>query len=93
MGWCNDPLNKLYNKEIKINDKIRCEKLYRRDYKYDYFIVIEYNTKKITPYKGSAIFIHLTKDYATTEGCIVLSKKDFLILINIINKKSSIKIN
>jgi L,D-peptidoglycan transpeptidase YkuD (ErfK/YbiS/YcfS/YnhG family) len=93
MGWCNDPLNKLYNKEIKINDKIKCEKLYRRDYKYDYFIVIEYNTKKITPYKGSAIFIHLTKDYATTEGCIVLSKKDFLILINIINKKSSIKIN
>ena len=28
---------------------------------YNYFITIEYNTKKIVPNKGSAIFLHLTK--------------------------------
>ena len=32
---------------------------------------------------GSAIFIHLTKNYKPTAGCIALSKKDFLILIKV----------
>ena len=27
--------------------------------------------------KGSAIFIHLTKNYKSTAGCVALSKKDF----------------
>ena len=56
-------------------------------------IVIEYNTKKIKPNKGSAIFIHLTKNFKTTEGCIALLQKDFLIVVKLINKKSTIKIN
>ena len=93
MGWCNDSKNKLYNQEIKVNKNIKCEKLYRKDYKYDYLLVIEYNTKKIKPNKGSAIFIHLTKNFKTTAGCIALLQKDFLIMTKLINKKSTIKIN
>ena len=92
MGWCNDPKHHLYNKEIIINKNIKCEKLYRKDNKYDYLIAINYNTKKIIPYKGSAIFIHLTKNYRPTDGCIALKKKDFLILLKLINKKTKIKI-
>ena len=93
MSWCNDPKNKFYNKEIKINRSISCEKLYRKDYKYDYLIVINYNTKKTIPYKGSAIFIHLTQNYNPTAGCVALKKKDFIILLKLINKKTKIKIN
>ena len=48
--------------------------------------------KNIKPNKGSAIFIHLTKNYKPTAGCIALKKKDFLILIKLINKKTKIKI-
>jgi len=92
MGWCDDPKSKYYNKEIRINKKIKHEKLFRKDTSYDYLIVIGYNTKKILPLKGSAIFIHLTKAYKKTAGCIALNKKDFLILIKLINKKSKIKI-
>ena len=55
-------------------------------------IIIEFNTKKIKPFKGSAIFIHLTKNYKPTKGCIALKKKDLLILLKIIDKKSKIKI-
>ena len=40
----------------------------------------------------SAIFIHLTKDYKGTAGCIALKKKDFLILLKLIKKNSNIKI-
>ena len=81
-----------YNKEIKIQKKIHYEKLYRKDHKYDYFILINYNVKKILPGKGSAIFIHLTKNYYPTAGCIALKKKDILILVKLINKKTKIKI-
>ena len=93
MGWCNDSKNKLYNQEIKVNKNIKHEKLFRKDYKYDYLLVIEYNTKKIKPNKGSAIFIHLTKNFKATTGCIALLQKDFLIMAKLINKKSTIKIN
>ncbi len=90
MLWCNDPYNKNYNKPIYINKKIKGEKIYRNDYKYDYFIVIEYNTKIIKPNKGSAIFIHLTRNYQKTAGCIAINKKDFLIMLKVINKNSKI---
>ena len=90
MGWCNDPGNKHYNKQIIINKNIRYEKLYRSDYKYNYLIVIEYNMKKNRPNKGSAIFLHLTKNYQKTAGCIALNKKDFLIMLKIISKNSKI---
>ena len=93
MGWCNDSKNKFYNQEIKINKNIKHEKLLRKDYKYNYLLVIEYNTKRIKPNKGSAIFIHLTKNFNATEGCIALLQKDFLIMAKLINKKSTIKIN
>ena len=93
MGWSNDEKNKrFYNKLIKTNKKIKHEKLYRKDYKYDYFIPINYNTKKTILGKGSAIFLHLTKNYVPTAGCIAIQKKDFLILIKLINKKTKIKI-
>ena len=93
MGWCDDPKSKYNNKEIKINNKIRHEKLFRRDNIYDYFIVINYNVKKKKPYKGSAIFIHLAKKNQKTAGCLAVSKKNFLILAKLITKKSKIIIN
>ena len=92
MGWCNDVTSKFYNTEIKINKKIRHEKLFRKDNFYDYFIVINYNIKKVQPYKGSAIFIHLTKNYKPTAGCVALKKKDFIILTKLIDKKTKINI-
>ena len=69
------------------------EKLFRKDHKYDYLIVINYNTKKIIPGKGSAIFIHLTKNYHPTAGCIALKKQDFIILLKLINNKTKIVIS
>ena len=93
MGWCDDiSFPKKYNKLIKIKKKIGHEKLKRRDYKYDFFIPIKYNFKKPITGMGSCIFIHLTKNYTPTAGCIALKEKDFLIMLNIIKKNSKIKI-
>tara|TARA_Y100000768_G_scaffold386359_1_gene374587 strand:+ start:580 stop:1071 length:492 start_codon:yes stop_codon:yes gene_type:complete len=92
MAWCDDVNSNKYNKRIKINKKVSYEKLYRRDRNYDLLIPINYNINPITKNKGSAIFIHLTKNYKKTQGCIALLKKDFLILLKIINSKTKIKI-
>ena len=91
LAWCDDPNHKEYNKEIKTYSKNNKENLYRVDHKYDYIISISHNYKRI-PSKGSAIFIHLTDDYKPTAGCIALKKKDFEILIKLINQKTKIKI-
>ena len=92
MGWCNDPKHRFYNSLIKISKKVKHEKMYRKDRKYDLVIVIDYNLKKTIPFKGSAIFIHLTQNYKPTAGCIALGKNDMLVLLKIINKKTKINI-
>ena len=91
MAWCDDPNHKKYNEEIHAINKTYKEKFYRTDHIYDYLITISHNEKKI-PYKGSAIFIHLTDDYKPTAGCIALKKKDFEILLKLINQKTKINI-
>jgi len=93
MGWCDDVrFPKKYNKLFKIKKKIKYEKLKRKDYKYDFLIPIKYNFNKPINYKGSCIFIHLTKDYKPTAGCVALKEKDFLIMLKLIKKNSKIKI-
>ena len=94
MGWCDDiRFPKKYNKLIKIEKRIKHEKLKRKDYKYDLLIPIKYNFNKPTIGKGSCIFIHLTKNYKTTAGCIALKEKDFLIMLKLIDRKTKIKIS
>lgn len=94
MGWCDDINNKKnYNKLIKINKNMRHEKLFRKDNKYDLIVPISYNRKKRIVGKGSAIFLHLTNNYKKTDGCIALKKKDFLIMLKLINKNTKIKIS
>ena len=93
MGWCNDVRdNTNYNKLIDTRKQTKFEKLYRKDFKYDLVIPIKYNWKNKVPGKGSCIFLHLTKNYKPTAGCIALSKKDFLIMLKLINPNTKIKI-
>ena len=93
MGWCDDiRFPKKYNKLIKVDKKIKHEKLKRNDSKYDLLIPIKYNFKKPTIGLGSCIFIHLTKDFKPTAGCVAIKEKDFLIMLKLIKKNSKIKI-
>ena len=92
-GWCDDVnFPKKYNKLITISNRVKHEKLLRKDHKYDLFIPIKYNFAKPKIGLGSCIFIHLTDNYKPTEGCVALKKKDFLIMVKLINKNTKIKI-
>jgi len=94
-GWCDDPNNHNYNKFINIKNlssqNINFEKLWRKDQAYDILIETSYNTQPVLKGKGSAIFIHCSfSDYHKTAGCIALKKKDLIILIKNLSKKTNL---
>ena len=91
IAWCDNSNHLKYNKEIKVFNKQTREKFFRIDNKYDYLITINHNEIG-TPLKGSAIFLHLTENYKPTAGCIALKRKDFEILLKLINQNTKIKI-
>ena len=62
MGWCDDPSSKFYNKLIDIKLSANKKKIYRMDNKYDYFLVINYNRKKLLKIKVVQ-FSYLTKNF------------------------------
>jgi L,D-peptidoglycan transpeptidase YkuD (ErfK/YbiS/YcfS/YnhG family) len=81
-AWCTDSNNKSYNSLI--NKPIGCEyeDLFRADDLYDIIIVLDFNYTSPKKYKGSAIFLHCSKNETKfTEGCIAMKKKDLLKLI------------
>ena len=92
LGWCDISNNKYYNQEVSSLKNVNKENFFRKDNKYNYLIIINYNKNKIKN-KGSAIFIHLTRDYKATNGCVAVNENDFLILAKLINKKTHIKLN
>jgi len=93
MGWCDDKNDKKnYNKLVKIHKNLKYEKLYRKDKKYDLIIPIKYNFKNRILGKGSCIFLHLTKNFKATAGCIAMKENDFMIMLKLINNKTKIKI-
>jgi hypothetical protein len=93
MGWCDDSKSINYNKLIKLPSTSNHEKLYRKDRIYDLILIIHYNTKPIIKKKGSAIFLHISKNnYSPTNGCVAIKKIDFIKLLKILKKNSYIKL-
>ncbi len=92
MGWCNDINSKYYNKLIKFPFKYSAEKLYLKKKIYDLILVLNYNQNPTIKNKGSAIFMHLTKDYKPTIGCVAIKEKDMRLIVSKLNKNSIISI-
>ncbi len=91
-GWCDDSSNKKYNQLVKIQEPCTKEYLWRNDSLYDVLVVLGYNDNPAVPYLGSAIFLHVTDNYSSTEGCIALSKNDLVTLLQKIDEDNEIVI-
>jgi len=90
-GWCDDSSDSNYNKHIKLPYKSTHEELWRDDNVYDVVAVLGYNDKQPVPGKGSAIFLHIARaNYSPTAGCIALTQKDLLEIIESMHKDTSI---
>lgn len=76
-GWCDSPLDPMYNQFVHLPYHESHENLWLTDSNaYDLFAVIGYNDDPVVPYKGSAIFFHVTETYAGTAGCVAMSLQD-----------------
>ena len=78
---------------IKSDTRTSFETLYKVANIYDIVIVLDYNMSPIKKNKGSAIFIHISKNnYKSTEGCVALRKIDLLKIIKDLKENTKIKI-
>jgi L,D-peptidoglycan transpeptidase YkuD (ErfK/YbiS/YcfS/YnhG family) len=92
-GWCDDPLDRNYNRLITLPSSRRAEGLKRADPLYDLVLVLGYNDRPRVRGKGSAIFMHLAREgYTPTEGCIALSRRDLHAVLAEIRRRTEILI-
>ena len=82
--WVDDPTSIQYNRWVTDTPHAKSfERLKREDDLYKYAVVIEYNTNPVVPGKGSAIFLHVWRDFVTpTAGCVALSEENIVRLLS-----------
>jgi L,D-peptidoglycan transpeptidase YkuD (ErfK/YbiS/YcfS/YnhG family) len=82
-GWCDDPADPDYNRQVALPHPARCETLWRDDALYDLLCVLGWNDDPVRPGAGSAIFLHVARpDFGPTEGCVALACDDLLAVLS-----------
>lgn len=83
-GWCDDPAQADYNRQIRLPHDGSYEELWRRDDLYNVIGVLGWNDTPIQRGRGSAIFLHIARpDYAPTEGCVAVALPDLRRMLEI----------
>ncbi len=83
-GWCDDPGDPSYNRQVRLPFPARAERLWRSDGVYDVVVVLGHNDAPPVPGRGSAVFLHVARPgYAPTEGCVALARADLLALLTV----------
>lgn len=76
-GWCDDPADPAYNRQVRLPHAGRAEALWREDSLYDLIVVLAYNDDPPVAGRGSAIFLHVARpDFGATHGCVALARPD-----------------
>ena len=76
-GWCDDPADEAYNRHVTLPYPSSAEHLWRDDGVYDIVVVLGHNDDPPVVGRGSAIFLHVSRDgYAPTEGCVAITRPD-----------------
>ncbi len=82
MGWCDDPMDIEYNRQVRLPFHARHEILWREDHVYDLVVELGFNDDPVISGRGSAIFLHVARpDYSQTEGCVACALPDLLELL------------
>lgn len=72
-GWCDAPLDRNYNRAVRLPYPASTERMCRDDALYDIVLVLDHNTRPRVRGAGSAIFMHVARPgLLPTEGCIAL---------------------
>ncbi|MGB0571118.1 MAG: L,D-transpeptidase family protein [Alphaproteobacteria bacterium] len=80
-GWCDDPADPAYNREVKLPYGASAENMWREDGLYDLLVILGHNDAPPVAGMGSAIFLHCaTPMLGETEGCVALRRDTLLAL-------------
>jgi L,D-peptidoglycan transpeptidase YkuD (ErfK/YbiS/YcfS/YnhG family) len=92
-GWCDQPGDRNYNRDVRLPYPASCETLWRTDSLYDLLIVLDHNQLPRLPCGGSAIFLHLARSgFAPTEGCVAFRRRDLERLLPALSPRTEIEI-
>jgi L,D-peptidoglycan transpeptidase YkuD (ErfK/YbiS/YcfS/YnhG family) len=88
-GWCDAPLDALYNQPVPLPYPASAETLWREDGVYDLIVPLGYNDAPVVAGAGSAIFLHVVRDdFSPTEGCVALALADLLAVLREADERS-----
>ena len=92
-AWCEDPAGRRYNQPIRLDDNASGDRLWRDDHLYDLIVEIDHNTRPRIAKRGSAVFLHLSREnLKPTAGCIAMPLGDLRRLVAKLDKNSVIRI-
>lgn len=82
-GWCDDVgVPARYNRPVKLPFIGGHEKMARADHLYDIVGILDWNVARRSINRGSAIFLHQSRDdRGPTAGCIALTAHDLRLLL------------
>lgn len=93
-GWCDDPIDPLYNQQVTLPYAASCENLWRDDRLYDLIVVLGQNDDPIVAGKGSAIFLHVVQEgLSPTEGCVAIPPGDLISLVEAADSSTILRIS
>ena len=73
-GWCEDPLDRHYNRPVRLKPEHPGDRLKRADHLYDLIVELDHNTRPRIAWRGSAVFVHVARPgFAPTAGCVALT--------------------
>ncbi len=85
LGWCDAPDDRNYNRPVRLPYPRSAETLWRDDSLYDAILVLDYNIRRRSANRGSAIFVHVAAPgLSPTAGCIALRREHLLKLLAVL---------
>jgi len=92
-GWCDDPVDRNYNRWVKLPYPASHEAMWRDDELYDVVVLLGYNDFPRRRGLGSAVFLHLADPQdRPTAGCIGVSRKDMMKVLALCGPKTRMKV-
>ena len=92
-GWCDAPLDRNYNRAVRLPYPASAEAMWRDDHLYDLVVELGYNDRPRIHGRGGAIFMHLARaDFSPTEGCVALKRSDLVQLLKYCGRRTSLVI-